>query len=173
MFGFDVAAIVLASVFFRKLKNAVKPIIIILEIFVAGLSIGSFVIWILTASGVAPYVLAWVGLGLTCGCILFSVVTIILALTCRKSRQLSFDYYNSKQYQQQYGYQQEQYSYQQQYPQQPQPQPVPQPVLQPAPQPSESNYDYIDEIKRLKELLDMNAITVEEFENKKKQLLGL
>ena len=171
MYGFDIAAIVIPSVFFRKLKRGVKPVIIALEVFVIGLSIASFVLWLLTAAGVAPYVLVWIAMGLTIGCLVFSIVNIVLALTCRQLRQPIYNNYYNQQYQQQYyGYQQPQH--------QPQPQPQPQPAPaqvyeQPAPQPSKPNLDYIDEIKRLKELLDMNAISVEEFENKKKQLLGL
>ena len=38
---------------------------------------------------------------------------------------------------------------------------------------SSSNTSSLDEIKKLKELLDMNAITQEEFEAKKKELLNL
>lgn len=52
---------------------------------------------------------------------------------------------------------------------------VPQPALRPAPQPSasQSGVDAADELKKYKELLDMGAITQEEFDRKKQQLLGL
>lgn len=46
---------------------------------------------------------------------------------------------------------------------------APQPVAAPAP----SQTDYIDELKRLAELRDMGILTTDEFEAKKKQLLGL
>ena len=36
-----------------------------------------------------------------------------------------------------------------------------------------SEEDNLDKIRKLKELLDMGAITPEEFDEKKKQLLGL
>ena len=165
MYGFDVAAVVLSAVFFRKLRRGVKPVIIILEVFTIALSIASFVLWTLAAAGVASYVLIWVAMGLTIGCFFFSVVTIALTFACRQPRQVAYNNYYQQQYQQQY------YGYSQQ---QPQPQPAPvQNYNQSAPQNNEANLDYINEIKRLKELLDMNAISVEEFENKKKQLLGL
>ena len=47
----------------------------------------------------------------------------------------------------------------------PQPQPIPE-------KPVNHNMDYIEEIRRLKELLDCGAITQEEFDTKKKQLLS-
>ncbi len=46
---------------------------------------------------------------------------------------------------------------------------APQPVAAPAP----GQTDYIDELKRLAELRDMGILTTDEFEAKKKQLLGL
>ena len=167
MYGFDIAGIVIPSIFLRKLRRGVRPVIIFFEVFIIGLSIASFVLWVLTSAGVAPDVLVWIAMGLTIGCLVFSIVNIVLALTCRQPRQPIYNNYYNQQYQQQYyGYQHPQH--------QPQPQPAPAQVYeQPAPQPSKPNLDYIDEIKRLKELLDMNAISVEEFENKKKQLLGL
>ena len=47
MYGFDIAAIVIPSVFFRKLKRGVRPVVIFLEVFIIGLSIASFVLWVL------------------------------------------------------------------------------------------------------------------------------
>ena len=41
------------------------------------------------------------------------------------------------------------------------------------PEPKVSNYSSADEIKKFKELLDMGAITQEEFDLKKKELLNL
>ena len=41
------------------------------------------------------------------------------------------------------------------------------------PQIIQNNSSNLDEVKKLKELLDMNAITQEEFDKKKKELLGL
>ena len=171
MFGFDTAAVVLSSIFYRRLKRGVKPVVMFFNILIIGLSIGAFVLWILTSAGVASYVLVWIAMGLTCGCLLFSIINIVLALTCRQSRQQAYYEYYNQQYQQQYNVYSQQPSYPQQQPQQ-QAHPA-QAYNQPAPQTSKTNLDYIDEIKRLKELLDMNAISVEDFENKKKQLLGL
>lgn len=42
-----------------------------------------------------------------------------------------------------------------------------------APEPAGSNTHIVDEIKKYKELFDMGAITQEEFDIKKKQLLGI
>ena len=41
------------------------------------------------------------------------------------------------------------------------------------PQPIQSNENSFEKLKQLKELLDMGIITNDEFEAKKKQLLGL
>ena len=48
----------------------------------------------------------------------------------------------------------------------------PAPIRQPEPAKPTYNTDYIDEIKRLKELLDCDAITKEEYDAKKKEILS-
>ena len=44
---------------------------------------------------------------------------------------------------------------------------------QPAAQPGAMNSNAIEQVRQLKELLDMGALTQEEFDTKKKELLGL
>ena len=139
MFGFDAAAIALSIIFYRKLKESAKLFIFILDLLVIGLSIGALVNWILTAAGVASFVLVWVAMGLTLGCLFASVATIILVMTLRERRQ-SLPRVNQ--------------------------------ATRSNAAPTR-NYDYIEEIKRLKELLDCQAITQEEFDHKKKELLDL
>jgi hypothetical protein len=51
--------------------------------------------------------------------------------------------------------------------------PTPPPATPPAPAAAAAAPDYITELKRLAELRDMGIVTDEEFEAKKKQLLGL
>ncbi len=53
------------------------------------------------------------------------------------------------------------------------PAPAPPPPPAPAPAPAPAQDDYINELKKLAELRDAGIITDEEFEAKKKQLLGL
>ena len=157
-------AIIALAFHIKKLKPVI-PFLFFLNLIAIGLSIGAFVNAII---GMALYVparsyyndytrrivyydesiheCAWVALGLCLGAIALGLVVMIATFICiRKRRNLL---YRVKQKQQ---------------------------TLQQATNQTITNNktDYIDEIKRLKELLDCGALTEEEFTAKKKQLLGL
>lgn len=100
---------------------------------------------------------SWVALGLGCGAIVvsaLSLITFFITLKIRNRRRILARKYEESAYKQEIR---------------------PQPKLESKPMTpcASSDTRYIEEIKQLKELLDCGAITQEEFEFKKRVILGM
>ena len=157
-------AIIALAFHIKKLKPPI-PFLFFLNLIALGLSIGAFVNAIIGAALYSPahsyydsyshrtiyydgtnHECAWVALGLCLGAIALGLIVLITTFIYIRKRRNLLHRVKQKQ----------------------------QTIQQTNTQTIANNkIDYIDEIKRLKELLDCGAITEEEFTAKKKQLLGL
>ena len=157
-FSLALPAAIVSLVFSGKLKGLAKGLSIFLSVLVLALCLGTLVNGLI-GNALSEYVTyagytyfhrhpcEWVCMGLSCGSLLaavLAVVTTFVALGMQRKSNLSKEQFNDR---------------------------LTRIENQSVKAQPDSSKDYIDEIKRLKELLDMGAITQEEFDTKKAELL--
>ena len=136
-------------------KNSTAHALIKLVAFITiGLMVGCLVNGILGFAGI--YACGWVSFGLGCGGVVVSLINFASAQYFRRHSRQTYTYYRVYQ------------APKTQTPTQPA-QPV---VEEKKPEPKETNMNYIEELKELKNLLDSGILTQEEFDAKKKEILS-
>ena len=170
----DLPLAIVAIVFHAKKIKPANVFLFFFNLIAFGLIIGT----IATASvALAKHntPCAYVAMGLSLGGLVVSLAVMLITFDCiRRIRHARMQriYYQKLQAQKTAQYVASLASKQASQPE-PAPAPAPAPIPQPVPEkPVNHSMDYIDEIKRLKELLDCGAITQEEFDAKKKKLLS-